>query len=244
MRKALQTWWRQSRLGVWLSRLPRPSRGKALLLNLAIIAVAGVGLWGLADYPLPTAKMEFRRLERASLEERSEIILSLDKGVQALNGTKFSFTRSMVVGETEGQVLVGYASRADGRFDTLRRYERGETPIPIPLYPNMAVWTEMERNGTERGRDHGFETPLLLVDVPQGAVAGRIELTVQDWDGRSGTQGGPLFDLGGGIWLTSLEEPWNPYSSRWCEGGSYTLRLYDETGGLLLEQEGTIPEPS
>lgn len=232
----------KERLNAWWARRPRPRRGHRLALNLVLCAGLLSLLWGMAGYPLPTAEMEFRRLERSSLEERSELMLSLDEGAKARDGTEFSFTRSMVIGETEGRILVGYANGAGGRFDTLRRYERGDGPTPVPLYPNMVVWVETGRNGTEEVRNHVFESPLLLVGVPQGAVTGTIELTVQNRDGWSGTQDSPLFDLGEGLWLASMEAPWNPYSSNWCEGGAYTLRLYGGDGALLLEQTGTIPQ--
>ena len=71
MREKVQTRWEQSKWKARIDRLPRLwrlSRGKRLALNLVIIAVAGAWLWGLAGYPLPTAEMEFRRLERASLD--------------------------------------------------------------------------------------------------------------------------------------------------------------------------------
>ena len=119
MREKLRTWWKQSALKAWADGKLPLSRGKKLVLNLVIVALAGLWLWGLADYPLPTAELEFRRLERASLEERSELVLSLDgdMDVQARDGTQFGFTRPMVVGVTEDRVLVGYSNRIDRPFD-------------------------------------------------------------------------------------------------------------------------------
>lgn len=245
MREKLRTRWERSALKAWAEGKLHLSRGKKLALNLGIIALAGVWLWGLAGWPLPTAELEFRRLERASLEERSELVLSLDgdMDVQARDGTWFSFTRPMVVGRREDRVLVGYSNRIDDPFDMLRRYEREDGPAPVPLYPNMVNWVETGRSGAEEDGFHAFESPLLLAGVPQGTASGTLELTVLDLEGRSCPQSCPLFDLGEGIWLACADPPWEVYSSGWCEGGTYTLRLYDQAGKLLLEREGTIPEP-
>lgn len=245
MREKLRTRWEQSALKAWADGKLPLSRGKKLVLNLVIVALAGLWLWGLADYPLPTAELEFRRLERASLEERSELVLSLDgdMDVQARNGTEFSFTRPMVVGVTEDRVLVGYSNRIDRPFDMLRRYEWEDGPTLVPLYPNMVNWVDAAQNGAAGDWNRLLESPLLLVGVPREAVTGTLELTVLDLEGRSYPQECPVFDLGEGIWLTSVEAPWDGHSSGWCEGGTYTLRLYDEAGELLLEQEGAVPEP-
>lgn len=245
MREKLRTRWEQSALKAWADGKLPLSRGKKLVLNLVIVALAGLWLWGLADYPLPTAELEFRRLERASLEERSELVLALDRerDVQARDGTGFSFTRPMVVGRRGDRVLVGYSNRFDDPFDMLRRYEWEDGPAPVPLYPNMVSWVDTAQNGATGDRDHIFESPLLLVGVPREAVTGTLELTVLDLEGRSYPQECPVFELGEGIWLTSVKAPWDVYSSNWCEGGTYTLRLYDQAGDLLLEQEGTVPEP-
>lgn len=244
MREKWRTRWEQSTLRAWAAGKLRLSRGKKLVLNLGIIALAGTWLWGLAGWPLPTAELEFRRLERASLEERSELILSLDgdMDVQARDGTWFSFTRPMVVGGREDRVLVGYSNRIDDPFDMLRRYEREDGPTPVPLYPNMVNWVDAAQNGAAGDWNRLLESPLLLVGVPQEAASGTLELTVLDLEGRSCPQSCPLFDLGEGIWLASVKAPWEVYSSDWCEGGTYTLRLYDQAGGLLLEREGTVPE--
>ena len=245
MREKLRTRWGQSALKAWADGKLPLSRGKKLVLNLVIVALAGLWLWGLADYPLPTAELEFRRLERASLEERSELVLSLDgdMDVQARNGTEFSFTRPMMVGATEDRVLVGYSNRIDRPFDMLRRYEWEDGPTLVPLYPNMVNWVDAAQNGAAGDWNRLLESPLLLAGVPQEAVTGTLELTVLDLEGRSYPQECPVFELGEGIWLTSVKAPWDVYSSNWCEGGTYTLRLYDQAGDLLLEQEGTVPEP-
>ena len=67
MKQRLRIWWEQSGLKAWTEGKIHLSRGKKLALNLGIIVLAGLWLWGMAGYPLPTAEMEFRRLERQKL---------------------------------------------------------------------------------------------------------------------------------------------------------------------------------
>lgn len=246
MREKLQTRWEQSKWKARIDRLPRLwrlSRGKRLALNLVIIAVAGAWLWGLADYPLPTAEMEFRRLERASLEERSELVLSLGKNleVQAQDGSRHVFSRPMMVGVTEDRVLVGYANRTDHPFDELRCYEREDGPTPVPLHPNFVSWMGVAQG--ERVDDvYGLAVPILLIGVPEEAAYGGMELEITDWQGEEFQQAAPLFDLGNGIWLAPVEQT-EVINAGWYRRVDYTLKLYDGTGALLLEQEGTVSEP-
>ena len=246
MREKVQTRWEQSKWKARIDRLPRLwrlSRGKRLALNLVIIAVAGAWLWGLAGYPLPTAEMEFRRLERASLEERSELVLSLGKNleVQAQDGSRHVFSRPMMVGVTEDRVLVGYASRADHSFDELRCYEREDGPTPVPLHPNFVSWMGVAQE--EQLDDvYGLAVPILLIGVPEEAAYGGMELKITDWQGEEFQQAAPLFDLGNGIWLAPVEQT-EVINAGWYRRVDYTLKLYDGTGALLLEQEGTVPEP-
>ena len=247
MREKWQTRWEQSKWKARIDRLPRLwwlSRGKRLVLNLAVIVLAGLWLWGLADYPLPTAELEFRRLERASLEERSELVLALgrDLEVQARDGSRHIFVRPMMVGVTDDRVLVGYASRTDRPFDELRRYEREDGPTPVPLYPNFVSWMGVVQEGQEDDF-YGAAIPLLLVGVPQEAASGGMELEITEWEGGEFHLDAHLFELGNGVWLAPVEQAENVFNAGWYRQVDYTLRLYDGAGELLLEQEGTVPQP-
>ena len=243
MREKLRTRWEQSALKAWAEGKLCLSRGKKLVFNLVIIALAGAWLWGLAGWALPTAELEFRRLERASLEERSELVLPLGKDleVQARDGSWHRFVRPMMVGATDDRVLVGYASRTDHPFDELRCYEREDGPTPVPLYPNFVSWMGVVQEGQE-DNFYGSAVPLLLVGVPQGAACGEMELEITEWEGEEVQQAAPLFDLGNGIWLAPVEQAENVADTGWYRQVDYTLRLYDEAGELLLEQEGAVPE--
>lgn len=243
MKERWKLWKTKSLWNAGAGRLPRLGRGTKVAINLAVMALAGLWLWGLAGYPLPTAELEFRRLERAGLENRSEIVLSLDRNlnIQARDGSWHCFVRSMVVGVTEDRVLVGYAGRVDRPFDKLRCYEREDGLTPIPLHPNFVSWKGVVQEGQEDD-SYNLSVPLLLVGAPEEAASGGIELELTDWEGWEFRLDARLFDLGNGIWLAPVEQPEDVFSATWYRRVDYTLRLYDEGGALLLEQEGTVPQ--
>ena len=62
--------------------------------------LAGLWLWGMAGYPLPTVEMEFRRLERQKLLPASQILLTMEER----RGEDDPYT--VVVGTWEEQVTV------------------------------------------------------------------------------------------------------------------------------------------
>ena len=64
-------------------RLPRLSRRWKIIRNLALTLVCLYALWAWAGYPLPTAEMEFRRLERQSLMPPSQVqgVFRLDQEI-------------------------------------------------------------------------------------------------------------------------------------------------------------------
>ena len=83
MREKLRTRWEQSALKAWADGKLPLSRGKKLVLNLVIVALAGLWLWGLADYPLPTAELEFRRMERRCMLPESELVFATPERYRA-----------------------------------------------------------------------------------------------------------------------------------------------------------------
>ena len=98
------------------TRRPRLSRGGKLAVNLILTALLLVYAWGLADYPLPTAELEFRRLERASLEGPSDL-----QGI---------FSRGSGLGVAGDWVLVWQGDRL-ARWP---RAEAGAVLVPQPCY--------------------------------------------------------------------------------------------------------------
>ena len=243
MRERLKARWGKSALKAWAEgRLPL-GRGKKLAVNLAVIALAGLWLWGLAGYPLPAVELQFRRLERACLEERSELVFR-SRGVgqrfQVEEDTWVYLDRPAAVGLLEGRALVGMAARTENflRLDDLYCYplEKGVTLVPLPGCQLLRETYEPGFTLVSGGQG------LLLANVPPEAAEGELEL-VAACRGTDYRRDCPLFDLGDGAWLAQVEPPESGYSSGWYVGGSYTLRLYDAQGALLLEQSGTVPRP-
>ena len=261
MRAKLRGWWKKSGLKTWADRLPRLSRGKKLALNLALIALAGGWLWGLAGYPLPTAEMAFRRLERQCLLPRSELVFAAteperyefvdvpnDKTVTALDGTEISVNNWQFVGVTEHLVVVAELARkgVGGYNSGLEYYVRDGSPLLLPLggstwRPSRGYWiTEEQKTGEVHYTYHGM-TPLVLLDVPEEARRAEVSLEL-----HTGEKVLPYeaicWDMGGGVWLVGAFREDGARPDRFV-GGTYALRLYDEAGALLLEREGTVPRP-
>lgn len=107
----MKKWWKK------LERaLERISRGKKLAVNLALCAFLLVLIWSRFGYPLPTAELEFRRLERQSLMPPSQI-----QGVFRLDQER------VVAGVLEDRVIFSEVHA----LDEWPRSEEGTTLVPI-----------------------------------------------------------------------------------------------------------------
>ena len=94
--------WDVKKLWTRLERfLERVSRGRRIAFNLFFTVLLLGLLWAREGYPLPTAELEFRRLERASLTPPGELVFASDqkskdllnvssshRSVYALDGTE------------------------------------------------------------------------------------------------------------------------------------------------------------
>lgn len=150
-------------------RLPRLSRGWRTVRNLAVVLVCLYVLWARAGYPLPTAELEFRRLERENLLGRSEI-QGIFEGI---------YHHRTVFGTQGDQVLVSYYD-----FRTLEYWSREESgPTLFPAsefnpYPN--------------------ELQFAAADLPEGTASARLEMTVDCWFAANHDGGRSFSALEGG----------------------------------------------
>ena len=136
------------------------SRGKRTIINLALSTLLLVLIWGLMDYPLPTAEMEFRRMERTHLLPHSEI-----QGI-FLDGCRNRTWQTVGVQEDRVVLLESRNLSEGGSIMSIwpGRTE-GATLVPIP-------W-----NGSEFEK----ERDIVAVDVPEGTASARLEAEVSCW---------------------------------------------------------------
>lgn len=248
----MKKWWKK------LERaLERISRGKKLAVNLALCAFLLVLIWSRFGYPLPTAELEFRRLERTHLMPRSEIVFTngarsqdglrvsgSDGSVFALDGTELHLRGRWIAGIREGRaVLASLDNDFYGRF--IREFSLDGGPVLAPLarydrylyYTGYWVtqgWGETPEGHPAYGYEYHNFSAFLLFSAPEGTV--RAELTVLD-GGVERTGGG--WALENGLWLLGVEEK---TARDQVSEIPYTLRLFDASDTLLAERSGSLWE--
>ena len=241
-----KTW--KTRLKRLWARRPRLSRGQKTAINLAIITVILLYIWGLFGYPLFFPDLEFQRLVRTNLAPEGETVFSVTPVV--INGryyggrvkprdgsTGVQLTHAWRVSATENWAVAGNLD-----FNWLSVYPRGEgaDPVPLSLETVMATYPDL----------HMCEL-LLFLDMPVGTSSflpdgpGRAEVEIGpfEYEGRTVHLTGAGTDLGGGVWLFALNsESVIARGLDWYAGAPYVLRAYSGLDGeLILEQEGTVP---
>lgn len=230
MKKAWQILW---------ARRPRLGRRGRTVRNLVLSIVLATMVWGQYSCPLPTVEMEFRRLERQYLLPRSEVAYqsgfwSSGGGgdIKSRDGSYLSVFEPLIVGVTEDRGYSVTLRRPGGHDMTV--ISLGEGPAPVPVNGTVA-------RVPEPGRTWMSGCNLLFLRVPQETARAELDVDATLWDDecftRRAQEGLCLED---GVWLFSLEPPEGGYPGDWYEGAMYTLRLYREDGGLLLERNGII----
>lgn len=243
-------------LQIWRGR-PRLSRGWRVVRNLVLTLACLYALWARAGYPLPTAELEFRRLERTHLMPRSEIIFSgggrsreglhvsrQDRSVFALDGTELYLRGRWMAGVRGERASVACLSE---NWQYIRSFPLGAGPTLVPLLErgryldHAGYWVTHGPGETPEGDPayvynyHNF-APFLLLNAPEGTVG--VEIAIQP-EGKEYSGGG--WQLENNVWLLGVE-----LEQRLGDGPIseivYTLRLYREDGSLLLEKSGTLEE--
>lgn len=156
-------------LKLWRSH-PRLGRGWRTVRNLAVVLVCLYGLWAWADYPLPTAEMEFRRLERQNLLPPSEI-QGVFRGVYQNRRTGY--------GVLEDRVVVGYESY--GQLEYWPREGSGPTLFPAAEFFPSPV-----------------ELLFAAADVPEGTASARLDMSLDCWAASNHGGGTSISALEGG----------------------------------------------
>ena len=128
---------KKKRRELW-SRRPRLGRGGRTVRNLLLTAALALIIWGQYGCPLPTAEMEFRRLEQQYLLPRSEIVYQTGfwnigdvEEIKSRDGTYLSVFQPFVAGTIKDQV---YAATLYAPGDhVMNVVPLGEGPTPIPI---------------------------------------------------------------------------------------------------------------
>ena len=126
----------------------RMSRGGRLALNLVLLCVLVVFIWGLLGFSSPTLRGRFRRVAQANWADSLEI-----------QGVLLCDSRRWVLAAGQDQVILWQDGR-DG-LEYWPRNPNGATLVPVP---------EMR---TAQG-----EIWVAAADVPAGTVSAGLELTV------------------------------------------------------------------
>lgn len=217
----------------WAHR-PRLSRGQRTARNFLLCVPILTLLWRLWGCPLPTAELEFRRMERTHLLPRSEIVF-------ACTGRETPYARpgedqdiSMLspafLGIAGGKVTAATYELSRWMVD---RYPLEEGPTPA-FFGYASAYVNCPGGGE-------FVFPLMFVNVPREAVRGEVRLKLSYRENDYGWSG-PGWDTGNGTWLFPARAPSTGYGDHWWAGGGYTLTLYREDGSLLLEKSGMLGE--
>lgn len=243
-------------LQIWRGRL-RLSRGWRITRNLVLTLACLYVLWARAGYPLSTAEMEFRRLERTHLMPPSEIVFSngersreglrvsrQDGSVFALDGTELYLRGRWMAGVRGDRAAVACLSE---NWQYIRSFPLGAGPTLVPLLErgryldHAGYWVTHGPGETPEGDPayvynyHNF-APFLLLNAPEGTVG--VEIAIQ-LEGEEYSGGG--WQLENGVWMLGVEQEW-----RLGDGPvgdtAYILRLFRADGSLLLEKCGMLGE--
>ena len=196
-------------------KIPKLSYKQKTLRNIVMMILLFVFVWMNEDCSMPTAEMNFRRLERRLLLGGSEIVLRIPGGT----GDEIFVSR----GETH--ILVAEADRRDTAM--IGYWSLGEL-LEIKLFP-VGTYAYMEETGTVRA-----VRGAAALDMPEEAHRAELfvecEGTVYRAEGEK---------QGNGVWLFSLVEM---YILDSLVGEPYELLVYNAQNQPLLRQEGVFPK--
>ena len=196
---------------------------RRILLDLTVLLLALVLLWGGASFPLPQS-LRFHAMERRRLLESSQVVLE----------TKLTSGRHVTVGVTKDHIHAA-ATTSDSALDQFYRWERSGKPQLI-LLPN----------------DYAAAPVFAAVDAPSEAAAAELSilLSLQGSTGIS-AQYTAAGKLDNGLFLFTLEPQFTgdhstlaQAESLWLRHGyqslhyqqpaPYTLTFLDDSGAVLV----------
>ena len=216
-----------------MKRYKELSRPKKAALNLALAVVLLFGLWACFDYPLPSAELQFRRMERQNMRQPSDIVFRLDRNYNPVTGAIAQIS-NVYVGICGDEAVAGYFQNKGASGNYMEVWPLGDGPSPVPLsYP---VSERHESGYLMTGN------ALLFFNIPPAAVDAQLEIRTEGGPSER-AQGERLEKEGFYFWFSLQDsEEQRDYGREHFEEAPYTLWLYDASGNLILEQEDAIPK--
>lgn len=204
--------------------------------NLLLAALAAFLIWSMNGYPLPTQEMEFRRLERQCLAERSEILFRC---------------------ESQGEAMLGDPDMFLGVTDTA--IHTSSDTHPLNIWPRNADGPTLVVLPSELELQPVFTVGLVAVGAPEGTATARLTITLSrpDWTEDYTVDG----QRQGAVFLFSLaarhgEDDWRSHEREALSELThqqprtflypYTVEFFDGAGNVLstIRQEGWLAEES
>lgn len=203
---------------------PSSRRGyrQRILLDLTVLLLALVLLWGGAGFPLPQS-LRFASMERRRLLDTSQVVME----------TKLPNGRYITVGVTDDHIHAA-ATTPDATSDQFYRWERSGNPQLI-LLPN----------------DYADAPVFAAIDPPSEAVAAELSITLSlHGSGDVSAQYTAAGTFDSGLFLFTLEPKYSGEHSilaqaedlwlrhgfqslRYRQLSPYTLTFFDSSGAVL-----------
>ena len=197
-------------------KIPKLSYKQKTLRNIVVMILLLVFVWMNEDCSMPSAEMNFRRLEHRLLLDESEIVLCIPEGT----GDEIFASRR------EAHILVAEADRRNTAI--IGYWSLREWP-EIKLFP-VGTYTygpDLKENGTVRA-----VRGAAALDMPEEAH--RAELFVECEGTVYRAEGEKQENR---VWLFSLVAM---YILDSLVGEPYELLVYDAQNQLLLRREGVF----
>ena len=217
----------------------KPAYRRRMVRNLVLLALVCAFCWGMRGYPIGE-EAHFRRMERSSLVEPSEIVFARYSERQRM-GSMYRILNdqfdSVVVGVTDDRIVAcmfdspRFLDSDYYRWNPMNLYRRTGEPTLVPL----PAWLK-------------YDLGAVAVDAPEGAASAKlaVELISEDMTlelKADGEREGNVFvfqmplDDSGNMKINRLKNDFcrTPEDWRWLEGFTYTMTLYDESGAVVQE---------
>lgn len=240
---------------LWLN-IPRKFR---ICFNLLAMALLGLVIYILLDCPAPTPEIRFRRAEKANLVGPSQIL-------EIIETEDGNYDYLIVADDGQGIIFYSYNDYRTGWGDLVYRNKTGpitvlaapdlvslgsleyEFDLPVFLFHDHpgAVRAELELTLGEALGMEDFEKTYHLEarQEIEGYFRFNLHTESEDWyvDENGIDHGTPLGTEGDALFLFSwMMTDYPTYPMEYIPA---TVRLYDESNDLIIEQDLTIRSAS